>query len=59
MAEAATVMSIALTWGTEPAERALAFPCDGHLRNASAGLVKLRVRHPPGRIVPHEALLHP
>jgi hypothetical protein len=36
MAEAPIVMSIAWTWGTKPAERALVFPCDVHLRNASA-----------------------
>jgi hypothetical protein len=36
MAEAPTVMSIAWTWGTESAERALVFPCDAHLRDASA-----------------------
>jgi hypothetical protein len=36
MAEAPIVMSIAWTWGTEPAERALVFPCDAHLRDASA-----------------------
>lgn len=40
MAEAATVMSIAQTWGTEAAERALVFPCDAHLRNASAALFR-------------------
>ena len=40
--------SIAATWGSADAERALAFPCDAHLPDADADLFRaVTVRAPP------------
>ncbi len=44
-------MSVAFSWGTEPAERALAYPCDRYVERAEATYYRgVTVHTPPGAL---------